>query len=363
MKRNIFLFAFIGLLQLLPLANDALGQGVDAVCRRKLDRARDEFRKGNLYAIKELLVHCLNLGFDKQEKIEAYRLLTITSLYIKQDSEAEVYLVELLKLDPFFTAKSGIDPDQLVYLYRKFNTDPFLYIGFSASFNRPNYKQLNEVNLSGVSIDNSPEVSPLFGLSLGVNATLPTAGPGSFGMNLSYHSIRFGVTRNIYSQGVSPEPTQTVSYTESANYLQSDIFMEIDFSKNKKVLPYLSAGAGGSLLLNANILTPTRRRNPPGQVISGQDIDIKNKRKSFNPYFNISAGFKFNFPKYSVKLFGAFTQYIFPITNYSSESARYDPELIADFGIIENDYRMSFFNVGVLFQRSYYNFTKKKKYQ
>ena len=71
-KRFLAIIVFSGFFQV------AHGQDCSAI----LDEAKDEFDAGHLEVISSLLNDCLRNGFTDAQKIDAYRLLTITHLYL-----------------------------------------------------------------------------------------------------------------------------------------------------------------------------------------------------------------------------------------------------------------------------------------
>jgi len=96
-----------------------------AQCAENWDKARTDFENGHLYGIPALLGDCLENGFSKQEKIEAYRLLTITYLYIDDPYGAQNSFLSLLKLDPEYRIKPN-DPIELAQLNKQFITTPII---------------------------------------------------------------------------------------------------------------------------------------------------------------------------------------------------------------------------------------------
>ena len=96
-----------------------------AQCAENWDKAKNDFENGHLYGIPSLLGDCLENGFTKQEKIEAYRLLTITYLYIDDPYGAQNSFLSLLKLDPEYRIKPN-DPIELVHLNKQFITTPII---------------------------------------------------------------------------------------------------------------------------------------------------------------------------------------------------------------------------------------------
>ena len=89
--------------------------GFAQTCEENLSTAQERFEKGHLNGIPGLLVECLRSGFSRSEKIQAYRLLTISYLYNDDPFGAENSFLKLLELDPEYRVTEN-DPVELEYL-------------------------------------------------------------------------------------------------------------------------------------------------------------------------------------------------------------------------------------------------------
>ena len=67
-----------------------------------IDDASENYRTGNFNQVISLLENCVSTGFNDKQKIQAYRLLSKTYLALDQDSTANIYIAELLKIEPQF---------------------------------------------------------------------------------------------------------------------------------------------------------------------------------------------------------------------------------------------------------------------
>ena len=105
---------------LLPL----VAKGQNSSCQEVLQQARESFDAGNFYEIPAKLKPCLDRGFNRSQRIQAYYLLTRTYLMIDDPISAENSYLELLRLDPEYDIDEDQDPIDIVYLSRKFTTTP-----------------------------------------------------------------------------------------------------------------------------------------------------------------------------------------------------------------------------------------------
>ena len=123
-KRFLTIIVFLGFFQF------AYGQ----TCSEVLDEAKKEFDDGHLETISSILNDCLNNGFTDVQKVDAYRLLTITYLYLDYPYEAEQSFMKLLEIDHEYRILPS-DPIELQYLSKKFITTPIISFSFKAGAN------------------------------------------------------------------------------------------------------------------------------------------------------------------------------------------------------------------------------------
>lgn len=97
---------------------------VSAQCADNLNQAKQAFDEGHLYGIPALLADCVNKG-TKQDKKEAYELLTLTYLYIDDPLAAEQNFMKLLELDPEYRVDSTTHIE-LVHLSKEYITTPIV---------------------------------------------------------------------------------------------------------------------------------------------------------------------------------------------------------------------------------------------
>ena len=106
----------------------ALSSVAQDQCAVALNEAEDRYETGRLYEIPELLNACLESGFTKEQKITAYRLLTLTYLYLNYYEEADKSYLELLKLSPEYDINDELDPMEIINHHDKFTTKPIYYL-------------------------------------------------------------------------------------------------------------------------------------------------------------------------------------------------------------------------------------------
>src|SRR6187402_851971 len=89
--------------------------------------ARATFEQGRLHELPRLLENLQR--FSQSEKVEAYKLLTQTYIYLEEPEKADEAMLNLLRTDHYFEVSEAVDPAEFVALYKTFRTTPTYRFG------------------------------------------------------------------------------------------------------------------------------------------------------------------------------------------------------------------------------------------
>lgn len=146
---RIFLSFFI----LIFLAKSIAGFAQNP-CAIALSEAEDKYDQGRLYDIEGILKECLK-DFTNEEKVRAYRLLTLTYLFLNYEEEADSSFLKLLNVNPIYETDEDLDPLELINHGKKFTTKPKYILSGKIGLNISQanvllpYSIWNKVNESG----------------------------------------------------------------------------------------------------------------------------------------------------------------------------------------------------------------------
>ncbi|HLF35292.1 MAG TPA: hypothetical protein VI583_13700, partial [Cyclobacteriaceae bacterium] len=126
MRKMKFLLPLIFLLPASALAQTAVQP---SGCAQSLLDAEALFAEGKLNQIAPLLETCMRAGFTKDEKVQAYKLLSVTYTYLEEFSKAEDALLNLLRLENEYRVNPEVDPTEFIKLFQKFRTYPIFQVG------------------------------------------------------------------------------------------------------------------------------------------------------------------------------------------------------------------------------------------
>ena len=102
-------------------------------CANALIEADRLINSGNVETVPGVLNNCLN-KLSREDKVEAYKLLSIAYLYMDDPFGAEASFLTLLKEDPEFRVSES-DPIELYYLSQQYITTPIISLNVKVGGN------------------------------------------------------------------------------------------------------------------------------------------------------------------------------------------------------------------------------------
>src|SRR5512133_4345830 len=103
-------------------------------CATKIQEAQRYYDQGIIEEIPSMLAPCMQDGFTRTQKIEAYKLIIMSYLFNENQFEAERTMLEFLKKYPEYEIMPN-DPVEFVYLLESYRTASVFSFGVSGGFN------------------------------------------------------------------------------------------------------------------------------------------------------------------------------------------------------------------------------------
>ena len=346
------------------------------VCSEALSEAENMYDMGRLYEISELLHDCIENGFTREEKVRAYKLLSIVNLYLDQFAEADQTYLALLKLNPEYQPNPLIDPAELIYLHDQFNTTPkwSLILG-SLGMNLTQVKVINSYSLDGLGdlgfVDfgepganvrtNDKNYSLSAGLSLGAGIEYNFTDRLSAGSGVWVNSRRFKVRENLLKHSSQPQDQYSVSYSFNEDQYAAEIPLYLKFGfPEMKFKPYIIGGIAFSYLWNAqaNNLRLERSQDETLIPVTGPGVSVIDNRRAFNYALLFGAGIRYkidkNYLALELRMNAAFK-------NMVKANARYsNPEMLYPYMYVDDDMRLNVAALSLSYIRPLYNPRKRK---
>lgn len=329
MKRLLLLLALAGIY--------FQSQGQATSCAQTLRLARSTYEQGRLHELESILGPCLSSGFTTEEQVEAYKLLTLTYIYLEEPKKADETMRKVLETDHFFQINPEIDPAEFVALYKTFRTEPVYSLGakFGPALIMPsvltNYYTASDAAGSG-------EYSPGIGIQAGVTFEMNVFKKFSIAPELMFAPRQFSKENKLFSS----DSLATIGGATEAVYKQTWIDLnavvqyEISRNKDGSVITYAGLGPAVSLSLKQNIQLNTTGLS--GSAVSGADVDVKDSFEQF--FYSITAliGAK-------LRIGGIFVhgelRYQYGLSNVVNADSRTNLEVTLDYAAQHNDVRLN----------------------
>lgn len=321
-------------------------------CAQTLRLARSVYEQGRLHEIQELLKKCLESGFTKEEKIEAYKILALSYIYLEEPANADAAMLQILRLDPEYIINESVDPAEFIALYNSFRTTPIYSLGLKIA---PSYNWLHTVASNSAGSGYS-ENSPQLGFEAGVVSEIPITKKISISAELLFKTCKVSTEHKGLLVDEDGNTLSDVEQVQTFGSIKLPVNVSL-FLMNKKYKPYLSLGITPEYILSSN-MTITRFITNYAPVTE-RSFDAKELINPFLLSANIAAG-----AKYKIKrgyLYGE-VRFNYGLTQLTKSDAIYTaiPELSFAYAYPANINKLNSISLTFGYLRNQYNPKKKK---
>jgi hypothetical protein len=321
-----------------------------STCTQTLRTARSTYDQGRLHELPSLLEGCLRNGFTEQEKVEAYKLLTLAYIYLEESAKADEAMLNLLNTDHYFEVNTATDPAEFLALYKTFRTKPIYRLGgkIGANASQPNVIEAVEAN------NGESKYNYSVAFQFHIDAEIPLTDNLTLNPELGIQQKTFG-----YENKVSfTDSTFTTIATEKQNWISLPVSIQYQFTK-VKFHPYVSLGVQADYLMGANI--SGRRQRQGYQLIEDKSFDLKAQREKLNLSAIVAAGAHF---KLGGGLVVAEVRFVYGLTKLNSKSTGFgiDNNLTFQYGYADSIFKINSLCATVGYVYNIFN-PKKLKYR
>lgn len=325
-------------------------------CAEILNGARESFNAGHFYTIPALLKPCLDHGFNRDQKIEAYWLLTRTYLFIDDPISAEESYLKLLRQDYEYDIDEENDPIEIVYLSKKFTTTPIFMLHAKGGVNLSSIDMINNYG-----VDNTPvsaeTYSTSYGFHIGGGGEVNINSKFSFGVEMNFHTRSYAYNNVLFH-------SDKQSFKERQSGLDFPFFLKYRWELNK-LRPYFYGGIGFSYLLRAQATLKLIDRISSGSEnlsevpVTGPELDIKQQRNVYNKFVHAGIGFNYRIGyNYIMVDF----RYMAGLSNIVSIQQQYgNKALLYNYAYVDDDKRLNNVAISIGFVKPLYKPRKIKK--
>lgn len=305
-------------------------------CAQTLRLAQSIYEQGRLQELPDLLKGCIESGFNDEEKVNAYKLLTLTYIYLEEPEKADANMLALLRTDTEFKVNPAVDPAEFVALYKTFRTKPIYRIGgkLGGTASHTSVVSADHAN------DGNTTQSTGYGFAASVSAEIPLHGKMEhFTLNpelsfqiLSYETVNAGGDTATVSPAV-----ESSTWISLPVLLQYNLFERRGARKDGLTHYYLSGGLSANYLLSSSKGISSTREGSAGIDESSFAVDAQ--RNAFNASAILAAGFKKKIGKGFLVVEVRYSAGLIPL---SRKSDTYEnPTLLFDYHYADGIYKLN----------------------
>ncbi len=262
-------------------------------CVLNLEKAQQQYDKGRIQDVEPLISKCLkNNEYEKIEKVQALKLLTLAYLFLEEPEQAEETMLTLLNTNHEFTTNPAIDPSEFINLYEKFRHDPLYNIGIlgGVTLANPIVTKLNSTqNLNN---SNRPSYTPL--LSFSVGAYIEYEFKNRFYINggLSFKNLSFK-KNSPATKPITNSSNGGFEGRENQSYIDLPLWGQYHIMENKGFTLYAGLGVAPQFLLSASFPGDAMSNAVEGSAdATSNTISVTADRNRFNAAGIALAGVK-----------------------------------------------------------------------
>lgn len=328
----------------------SVGLNAQENCATSLKKAQKYFETGNIEAIEPLILNCIENGFSKDEKMQAYKLLINSNLYSDNLAKAEEYMLKFLKLNPEYQINKAIDGAEFIHLFQSYNTKPICLIGAGIGSNLSYIRVKETFSAYSLNQSNIQYKSPGPGLNAFVSLNIPILEDFNLNIDAQFVQNKFEYKNTSFNNQIVLTETQTkISFPVSASYC---------IKKIGKFKAFSQLGVSPGILLSDNAdITRTYLDNSHNEI-AGSGINMLKLRNKNSMDLMIGAGINYLLKKGQISLLIRYDAGLSSIVEAKNKNEEYD--LIYKYNYIDPDFFMSNLSVRIGYYYPLYNLKKKK---
>jgi hypothetical protein len=320
-----------------------------ADCSQSLIEAERAYYTGRLSGVPEILSACLSEGFSKEQRVEAYKLIALSSMFSRDYKSADSSLVLLLKLSPEFEPGPQ-DPPELQKRLEKIGVRPSIGFAVNAGTYMPIIKLTEVYNLRDTPSDVKYQSS--LGWQAGISASYHFTKHWMIESGFEWQSFALKITNEDDLVETRMEETQG----------RRQITLASGYShKWKGITGQFLVGVALHKLISANssLYRLERVSLTSDEIIYREQLDFSNLDHRLDHEFRPFALVRLAPTTKSRFKFSLFMRYELGLSN-QTESRYFEGIGFSGvqqglaFDWIEDDFRISFFSIGISLTKQFH---------
>ncbi len=257
-------------------------------CAERLTAAQTAYDEGRIHDLVDQFQQtwgsCLNennLEFTKEERVQAYRLLTLTYLQLDEPEKADEYMLLMLGTDPEYLLNPSVDPTEFINLYRTFRTDPIFRIGarFGTNTNFSHMKNRVTPYQGAATVEVTPGFQAFVSAEFDLFRNKPTLEKLIFNPELGFVSR---IVTDYYE-----DDFEKVRVVGRFNSLQLNTLAHYNLIMNRRVRVHGTFGISGQYRMSvtdqiSTELVTTGEETGGGELLESPNLDVTDGYHSFD---------------------------------------------------------------------------------
>jgi hypothetical protein len=263
-------------------------------CLNTLREAKELYESGLIDEIPEMLSGCMESGFTRAQRIEAYKLIILTYLFDDDQFEAERMMDNFLKKFPEYEVMPN-DPVEFVYLLESYKTSSFysLNLFFGPNFTNPRITELySPIDQSQSEFRDKTGVG--FHVGFGVSRNLWKS--VNINIDAIYSWQNFTLIEKGTTQIGAGEARSFTEITVKERMKKVDVPFSFTYSFGKGNLSYF-ARLGGMISFTLENSRSPQRTQIGTELISESLADISKQREQITYAMLGGFGFEYKIPR------------------------------------------------------------------
>ncbi|MFY0628566.1 MAG: hypothetical protein JXR07_19875 [Reichenbachiella sp.] len=353
----------VALMVCLPLLS--FSQSVE--CTQQLNEANALYDEGRLPEVLDKLQEgdCMQVGFSKEQKTRAYRLMAMVYIFLDDEPNAEDAIIQLLESDPEHPYSVANDPAEFIVLYKKFRYKPIFRVGGFAGVNQSFANSLSPYSsfTSGTDIydENGGTISKSFepGIGMHIGALIEYTPVKEINvlkdmelvLRVKFSWQNYVINNPIITNtaGAPGANFEVKDLKEAQFWLSTPLGIRYNIPVGKrKIIPYVIGGASFDYLISANMTG--ERIGTTTVSVANLDLSEFDMRNKTNWSYFGGAGVKFTVQR--TKTFFMEATYHSGGRNFVNGENRYNSQqLNYNIAHIDDDKSLNKinFNIGFIF--------------
>lgn len=322
---------------ILCTVSDLSGQ---ETCSSKLIEAQRLYRQGLIEDIPQLLKPCIESGFTRAQRNEAYKILILAYLFDGDQYNAENTMIDFLKKNPEYEVMPN-DPVEFISLFETFSSLSVFSFGLKFGPNATN-PRIIEPYVQGD--DNHTESRNITGggyqAGLSVNRYIARRMFLNLGINIIHNSYKFMEEQTLTLDNAEDPIVIKTSLKESLDRYEIPLSIGYEF-EHREFNSFIRAGASISKIFHVS-------GTPEKEVILAEE-NLTDSRNDILYMWHIGAGIKYKIPRGYLVLD---IRYHYGLNNIVVPEMRY--KNIELLGHVDDDFSLYSFTFSLGYYFSFY---------